>query len=92
MGHLPIGRGLKISASKLMLASFGLLIFALILNLAGVAHVVYLVAAGLVLFVIAFALFFVRPGPSSSYEKRWRGRVIEDQPRLWDRIKGWLRS
>ena len=88
------GRGLKISAGKLMLASFALLLVAMILGASGVGQVVYLVIAGLILFVIAYALFFVRPGGSSSggYEKRWRGRVIEDRPPLWDRLKRWLRS
>lgn len=88
------GRGLKISAGKLMLASFALLLVAMILGASGVGQVVYLVIAGLILFVIAYALFFVRPGGSSSggYEKRWRGRVIEDSPPLWDRLKRWLRS
>ncbi len=92
-GRIPLG-GLKISAGKLMLTSFAMLILALILSSAGVPYVVVLIAAGLVLFVIAFGLFFVRPGsgPSSSYEKRWRGRLIEEQPAIWDRVKRWLRS
>ena len=83
-------RGLKISAGKLMLASITLLLLALVLGAAGVGSVVVLVAAGLVLFVIAYALFFVKPG--ASYEKRWRGRLIEDEPTLLDRIKRWLKG
>lgn len=92
-GRIPLA-GIKISAGKLMLTSFAMLILALILSAAGVPYVVVLIAAGLVLFVVAFGLFFVRPGssPSSSYEKRWRGRVIEEQPGIWDRVKRWLRS
>ena len=92
--RLTGGRGLKISAGKLMLVSFALLLLAMILGASGVGKVVYLVIAGLILFVIAYALFFVRPGGGSpsGYEKRWRGRVIEDSPSLWDRLKRWLRS
>ena len=88
------GRGIRISAGKLMLASFALLLVAMILGAIGVGPVVYLVIAGLILFVIAYALFFVRPGGGSpsGYEKRWRGHVIEESPPLWDRLKRWLRS
>lgn len=84
------GRGFKISAGKIMLASFGLLLLALILGAIGIGNVVLLVVAGLILFVIAYALFFVRPG--ASYEKRWRGRVIEEEPGVWDRVKRWLKG
>ena len=91
LGRVP-GR-MRISASKLMLVSFGLLLLALVLGLAGVGNVVHLVAAGLVLFVISYALFFLRPGGSlSSYEKRWRGRPIEARPTMVDRLKRWLKS
>ena len=92
----PLGRvsgGVRISATKLMLGSFALLLLALILGAAGVGNVVLIVVAGLVLFVIAYALFFVRPGGSlSSYEKRWRGRPIEDRQTMVDRFKRWLKS
>ena len=91
LSRLTGGRGLRISAGKLMLASFALLLLALILGAAGFG-VIPLIVAGLVVFVIAYALFFVRPGVSSSYEKRWRGRLIEDSPSLWDRVKRWLKS
>ena len=82
------GRGLKFSATKLMLASFAILLLALFLGAFKVISVLPLVVVGLILFVIAYALFFVRPG--SSYEKRWRGRVIEERPTLWGRLKRWL--
>ena len=90
--RLPIGRGLKISAGKLMLGSLGLFLLALVLGAATNISVVFLVVAGLVVFVIAYALFFVRPSGSSSYEKRWRGRVIEGAPAPWDRFKRWLKG
>ena len=91
--RIPLS-GSKISAGKLMLTSFAMLILALILSAVEVPYVVVLIAAGLVLFVAAFGLFFVRSGsgPSSSYERRWRGRLIEEEPGIWDRVKRWLRS
>ena len=92
----PLGRvsgKIRITPGKLMLGSFALLLLALIMSLAGVGSVVHLVVAGLVLFVIAYALFFVRPGGSfSSYEKRWRGRPIEERLTVVDRLKRWLKS
>ena len=90
LSRLTGGRKLKISAGKLMLISFGLLLLALILGATSLGFVLPLVVAGLVLFVIAYALFFVRPG-SGSYEKRWRGRVIEENASPFERIKRWLK-
>ena len=92
LGRLTGGRGLKVSPSKLMLASFALLLLALILGAMGIGRVVHFVVAGLILFVIAYALFFVRPS-TGSYEKRWRGRLInEERPSLVGRLRRWLKS
>ena len=91
LSRITGGRGLRISAGKLMLTSLALLLLALILGATKLGFVVPLVVAGLVLFVIAYALFFMRPG-SFSYEKRWRGRPIEEKLSLWDRFRRWLRG
>ena len=91
LDRLSGGRRLRISAGKLMLASLALLLLALILGATSPGFVVPLVVAGLVLFVVAYALFFVRPG-TSSYEKRWRGRPIEDSPSALERLKRWLKG
>jgi len=88
-GRLP-GGGFKISAGKLMLTSLALLLLALVLGSAGVG-VFFLLVAGLVLFVIAYVLLVVRPG-APVYEKRWRGRLIEERPSMWDRMRRWLRG
>lgn len=91
--RFPSGGKLKISAGKLMLTSFALLLLALILGASGLASPVILVVAGLVLFVIAYALFFVRPTSTGGYEKRWRGRlIVEDNLPMWERFKRWLRG
>jgi uncharacterized membrane protein YGL010W len=87
------GGGFKVSAGKLMLASFALLLLALTLSAAGIGNVALLLVAGLVLFVIAYVLFFVGSGGSAAaYEKRWRGRLIEERTTMMDRVKRWLRG
>ena len=91
LDRLSGGRRLRISAGKLMLVSVALLLLALILGATKSGLVVPLVVAGLVLFVVAYALFFVRPS-TSSYEKRWRGRPIEDTPSALERLKRWLKG
>ena len=91
LGRFIPGRGLSGSAGKLMLTSLGLLLVAAILGATGVGGVVFLVALGLVLFVIAYGLFFIRP-TGTSYEKRWRGRTIEELITPWERLKRWFRS
>ena len=92
LGRIPTRPGFKISAGKVMLTSFAFLIIALVLGTAGVASQGFLVVLvlGLILFVVGYALFFVRPTPS--YEKRWRGRLIEERTTLWDRFKRWTRG
>ena len=86
------GGGPKISAGKIFMASIALFLLALVVGAVGILSVVPLVAAGLILFVIAYALFFVKPGSGAQYEKRWRGRVIEERSSLMDRMKRWLRG
>jgi O-antigen/teichoic acid export membrane protein len=49
-----------------------------------------LIWVGLGLLVVAYLLFFISPR-SISYEKRWRGRPVDDDnPTAWDRFKRWL--
>ena len=76
--------------SRVMLAGIILLLVAVLLNAVIPGRVHLLVWAGLVLFVIAYGLFFVRPG--FQYEKRWRGRLVEDRVPLLDRLRRWLRG
>ena len=86
-------RGFKLNLGKLMLASFALLLIALTVGTLGVGNLTIFLIAGLVLFVIAYFLLFVgSSGISSGYEKRWRGRLIEEKPSPWDRFKRWLRG
>ena len=50
-----------------------------------------LIWVGLVLLAVSYLLFFVTPR-SISYEKKWRGRSVDEVQSQWDRIKNWLKS
>ena len=81
----------RVSAGKVMLAALGLLVVALVLNATG-GPVMLFVGLGLGLVVVAYVLFFLNPG-SMRFEKRWRGRLIEDDHvPFWGRFKRWLKS
>ncbi len=52
----------------------------------------WVLVAGLILFLTAFALSFVSRS-SGSTEKNWRGRTIElNEPSLAERLKAWFNS
>lgn len=74
------------SPGKVMLG--GLIIF-LIAAILGFGPLIWV---GLAVLVIAYLLFFVRPG-SASIEKRWRGRSVEEEEEgsNVDKLKKWLR-
>lgn len=80
------GRPWTISPGRVMLLAVALLLSYLIVKpfAAGVAG--SLAWAGLVLFIVGYALFFIRP-PGSKMEKRWRGRVLDDDDSWWDRLR-----
>ena len=86
-------RGFRLNLGKLMLASFALLLIVLTVGTLGIGNLTIFLIAGLVLFVVAYFLLFVgSSGISSGYEKRWRGRLIEESPSPWERFKRWLRG
>ena len=80
------------SPGRVFLAGGALLLTALILNVAGAGSWAFLFWPGLILFVFAYALFFVRS--SSPPELHWRGRPVDygRPPSLWARLRRWLRS
>jgi hypothetical protein len=81
--HTRKGRP-AITPGKLMLA--GLVVFLIGIKLWP------LIWVGLALLVGAYLLYFVSP-KSVNYEKRWRGRSMEDDPgSYWGRLKRWLRN
>jgi len=82
-------RALRISPSRIMVAGICLFLVALILMPMGVTTAP-LVWAGLAMLIVAYILFFILPKSDSGNRKRWRGRVIEEQPTLSQRLKRWL--
>ena len=73
------------SPGKIMLGGLAIFLIAAILGFSP------LIWVGLAVLVIAYLLFFVKPG-STRLEKRWRGRSVEEQDGSnVDKLKKWLR-
>ena len=82
---------LGVSPGRLMLVSLALLLSALVVNMVQPGLVAFFLWGALVVFLVAYALFFIRP--SDRYEKRWRGRPVESaRPSLWSRVRRFLRG
>jgi hypothetical protein len=74
-----------LSPGKILLAGLVLFLVAAVLQ-QGI-----LVWVGLGVLVAAYLLFFVKPQPTS-YEKRWRGRAVEERTSVWRRVKSWFQG
>ena len=83
--HRSSARRPTITAGKLMLA--GVVVF-----LIGIKFTPF-IWIGLAMLVGAYLFYFVKPR-SISYEKRWRGRSVDDDAPAtsWERLKRWLKS
>ena len=66
-----------------MIAAVVVLLLALVLRAGPIMGLI-----GLLLFIVAYAMFFMRP--RNRVDKRWRGRPVEeeDDSDWWDRIRG----
>ena len=83
------GRSWSLTPGRVMLLAVALLIGALIVRGLVPGLVAPLAWAGLILFIVGYGLFLVRP---RRIEKRWRGQVVDDEPRSrWDRFRNKLR-
>ncbi len=82
------GKRWSLSPGRVMLVAVSLLIAALVLRSAvpGVGIVGPLAWAGLLLFIVGYGLFFVKP---PKIEKKWRGQSLEDgsAESLWTRLR-----
>ena len=78
------GRTWPIRPGRLMLIGVSLLILALVFGRVIPGLGGPLAIGGLLLFGLAYVMFFVKP--SSSIEKRWRGRRLEDNTAWWERF------
>ncbi|MBF8267957.1 MAG: hypothetical protein HW388_1465 [Dehalococcoidia bacterium] len=90
-----IGGRIYLNPGRLLFTGVALLLSAVLVSalIPGMAGPV--VWAGLILFILAYALFFAQSNPR--VEKRWRGRVIDSRPPTrrgdgWQgRFQRWLR-
>lgn len=82
------GSAFSITPGRIMLGAVLILLAALVLNLAtpGFGIVGILAWLGFILFIVGYAMFFIRPKP---VQKRWRGDVIEYRQgdSLWDKLR-----
>ena len=82
------GSAFSVTPGRVMLGAVLILLAALVLNLAtpGFGIVGILAWLGFILFIVGYALFFIKPRP---VQKRWRGDVIEYQggESLWDKLR-----
>ena len=72
-----------------MVVGVVLLLLALGLSWGGVGGIGYLAWAGLILFIVGYAMFFVKPPSMRPPEKRWRGRPVNDDAGAswWNRLR-----
>ena len=79
------GKTWSLSAGRVMLIAVVLLLSALVVGAIIPGLVGILAWAGLILFIVGYAMFFIRP---SRVEKRWRGQPIEyEGASWWDRLR-----
>ena len=74
------GKNWSITPGRVMLVAVSLLLSALIVQAAIPGLVGPLAWGGLILFIVGYAMFFIRP---RRIEKRWRGQPIDDRPESW---------
>ena len=74
------GKTWSITPGRVMLTAVVLVLSALLVGAFGLGFAGLLGWAGLILFIIGYAMFFVRP---TQVEKRWRGRAIDEEARPW---------
>ena len=90
-----IGNRIYLNPGRLMFIGLALLLSAVLISAIVPGLVGPIVWSGLILFILAYALFFARTKPN--VEKRWRGRLIENQPSSWSgggrwgKFQRWLR-
>ena len=82
------GSAFSVTPGRIMLGAVLILLAALVLNLAtpGFGIVGILAWLGFILFIVGYAMFFIKPKP---VQKRWRGDVIEYRQgdSLWDKLR-----
>lgn len=84
-----------LSPRALFITSLALFLSALLLQNVARGLVGVFFWLGLVLFIVAYALYFARPRSPES-RPRWRGKPVDygrqDVQSLWSRVRGWLKG
>ena len=83
------GRRVHFSSGRLMFIGLALLLSAILVSAMFPGLLGPIVWLSLILFILGYVLFFARP--SAGPEKRWRGRVIE-QDSSSGMAGGWMRG
>lgn len=86
------GKGWPISPGRVMLTAVSLLLAALLLRPFVPGAVGFLALAGLLIFMVGYLMFFVKP--RGGLEKKWRGQSVEEPSQnalsaLWERFRRW---
>lgn len=90
-GHAFLAPLSRISIRHVMLTAFALIVVGFFARVHPLG--LWMLVAGLILFLTAFALSFVSRGSPPKVEKRWRGQTIElGEPSLSDRLRTWLQA
>ena len=84
------GKMWSLSPSRVMLIAVVLFLLSMVFRATGLGIVGPLAWAGLLLFIIGYAMFFIRP---KKVEKLWRGQPIDiTGETLWNRIRRKLKK
>ena len=84
------GKMWSLSPSRVMLIAVVLFLLSMVFRATGLGIVGPLAWAGLLLFIIGYAMFFIRP---KKVEKLWRGQPIDISGETWwDRIRRKLKK
>ena len=67
-----------VSPGKIMLGALGIILAAVLLRPFIPGMVGLLAWAGLIIFIVAYGMIFLRPSKSHGERKMWRGRYIDD--------------
>lgn len=73
------GKAWGVSPGKIMLAALGIILAALLLRPFIPGMVGVLAWGGLIIFIVAYGMIFLRPSKSRGERKMWRGRYIDDE-------------
>ena len=86
IGQSVGGKDWSIKPGRVMLVAIGLLVSALVVRTAAPGLTAPLAWSGLLLFIVAYGMFFMRP--RNRVEKRWRGQPIDQtEESLWERLR-----